>query len=351
MEQWRERLVRGISPVAQTAVASALSWYVARRLLGVGHPLFAPVAAMVALGISTGRRGRNALEVVVGVAFGVGVADTVARLLGHGALQIALVVAVAMTVALAVDEGSTFVLQAAISGFLVAAAPRPEGLVPDRFLEALIGGGVALVFSQLLFPVDPQQTVRGAVARLASAMEHVLDRAAAAVAKGDEAGLDAAVDDARVLGGQVEALAEALAVARPTVRHAPRRRRGAAVIERYGDAFRHLDLAANDLVSITRLLKRAGEAPAVDRAGLAALLGTLAGAVAPAVGETSPEALRDARTALVSAAISAHDARGLTSSAVSAQVDALVDDLLRASGLSARETRARLVGAGGAMPV
>ena len=34
---------------------------------------------------------------------------------------------------------------------------------PDRFFDALLGGTVALLFSQVLFPVDPARVVRGAV--------------------------------------------------------------------------------------------------------------------------------------------------------------------------------------------
>lgn len=56
---------------------------------------FAPVAALVCLGMSYGQRLRRTVEIVVGVAVGVAVADLVVRVVGVGTWQIVLTVAVA----------------------------------------------------------------------------------------------------------------------------------------------------------------------------------------------------------------------------------------------------------------
>lgn len=54
--------------IALTAVGAGLAWLVATDVIGHQSPFFAPVAAIIALGTTVGRRGRRAGEVAVGVA-------------------------------------------------------------------------------------------------------------------------------------------------------------------------------------------------------------------------------------------------------------------------------------------
>jgi hypothetical protein len=57
--------------IAQTAVTAGLAWLVAVRLLGHPTPFFAPIAAIVTLGVTYGQRLRRGIEIAVGVAVGV----------------------------------------------------------------------------------------------------------------------------------------------------------------------------------------------------------------------------------------------------------------------------------------
>ena len=57
--------------IVQCALAAATSYALAKYLFRVAIPLFAPVAAMVCLGMTHGQRLRRALEITVGVAVGV----------------------------------------------------------------------------------------------------------------------------------------------------------------------------------------------------------------------------------------------------------------------------------------
>ena len=52
-----------------------VAWLIAADLLGHPTPLFAPIAAVVSLGTSYGQRLRRVVEVTIGVAVGVFVAD------------------------------------------------------------------------------------------------------------------------------------------------------------------------------------------------------------------------------------------------------------------------------------
>ena len=104
---------------------------------------------------AAGARSR-AIELVVGVAVGIVVADVIVRWLGANTLVLMLVVGLSMAAALLFGAGQILVNQAAISGILVVATLQPGSIPsPARALDALIGGAVALLVGQVLFPRDP----------------------------------------------------------------------------------------------------------------------------------------------------------------------------------------------------
>jgi fusaric acid resistance family protein len=298
------RVRHGLWPAAQTAVAAALAWWIARRLLSEPRPLFAPVVAVIALGFTTGQRGRAAVQVVLGVAVGIAVADVVAHYLGAGGIQIAAVVFAAMVAGLLVGTSSTFVVQAAVSGLIVAAAYRPGiGLSPSRLLEALVGGAVALVFSQVLFPVDPVERTRKAATRLLDAVADALED-----------------DDGGELAGLVAELDDAVHVATQATRLAPTRRRATGAVARYRDARPHLALAAASAASFRRLSERAEDA--------ATTLAPAARAVAALARRADADTLAEARRR-----IDALPQEPLTTAAARLTLETIAAELAAAAGL------------------
>ena len=292
-----ERVRAGLWPATQAALAAALAWAAAGQLLDVRRPLFAPVAAVIALGFTTGRRGRQAVQIVIGVAVGILVADLVATYVGLGAVQIGLVVLLAMPVALLFGESSTFVVQAGVTALLVAATRPPSGgLSPGRLVQGAIGGAVALVFSQLLFPVDPLRRAGDAVSRLATRIAETLERAADAAGDGEE--LAAALGSTEALAGAIRDLDEAVDIAAETVRHAPIRRRSAGEVRRYREVSGHLRFAAASAASVVRLVERGGDR--AQDAGVANALRSVARATRACVGDDpgSREALQAAEQAV-----------------------------------------------------
>jgi uncharacterized membrane protein YgaE (UPF0421/DUF939 family) len=155
-----DRVVGAWFPIAQTAAAAGVAWYLARLIVGQPLPFFAPASAVISLGVARGQPRRRAVELALGVAIGIASADLLGRLIGKGAVQIGVVVGLTMMVALLVGAGTILINQAAISAVLVMTLPTSgQGAAPDRFFDALIGGGVALLLSQVLFRGDPVATV------------------------------------------------------------------------------------------------------------------------------------------------------------------------------------------------
>ena len=71
----------------------------AERLLDHPQPFFAPIAAIVTLGVTYGQRMRRGIEIAVGVAVGVLIGELFAVLAGSGVWQIIVVLVLAMSVA------------------------------------------------------------------------------------------------------------------------------------------------------------------------------------------------------------------------------------------------------------
>ena len=113
------RLRSGWLPILQTAIAAGIAWFLAVLILGIDRPTFAPIAAVIVLGLAVGERGRRALELTLAVAFGVVMADFLLSVVGVGALQAAIFVVLAMAVAVFWGGGDLGVNEAAISSMII----------------------------------------------------------------------------------------------------------------------------------------------------------------------------------------------------------------------------------------
>ena len=60
-------------PVAQAALAATLAWWLAHEVIGHRNAFFAPIAALIALGVGVSNRPRRVVELTLGVAVGIGV--------------------------------------------------------------------------------------------------------------------------------------------------------------------------------------------------------------------------------------------------------------------------------------
>jgi hypothetical protein len=142
---------------------------IAKYLFDHEQPFFAPIAALVALNTSLGERGLNAVRLLQGVFLGIIVGEATLAILAGGAGSMALGIFVATALARALGGTRIVVAQAAVSAILTVAVANAEAGV-ERLGDALIGTGVALVFSQLLFSPEPIGLLRRAEA---AALEHL----------------------------------------------------------------------------------------------------------------------------------------------------------------------------------
>jgi len=243
-------------PILQTAVAATAAWCLAVVVLPDGRPSFASIAAVICLGASHGQRGSKALQLVAGVVLGICVASALVSVMGAGPLQIGVMVALAMAVAVLLGGGELLTAEAAVSAILIVSLDpgSSDGFTVSRILEGVIGGGVALAVSSLLFPADPVLPVTRAAQAALAGLGRSLERLAAAVDAGDATAAGAALEDARAL--ELATFAEAVAQGREAAQVSPRRRTVLAALDRYAISFAQVDYAIRDSRVLARVTVR-----------------------------------------------------------------------------------------------
>ena len=142
--------------------------------------------------------------------------------------------------------------QAAVSAVLVVVLQPPKDVFsPDRFVDALIGGGVALAINYL-FPINPERLVERAAAPVFDELAAVLEEIAAVLESGSLGRAEQVLERTREIDGRVRPLNEALEAGYETARLSPTRRRSLRQLEFYGSAGIRIELA----VINTRVLAR-----------------------------------------------------------------------------------------------
>lgn len=187
-------------PILQCSVGAGLAWFVAKNVVGHASPFFAPIAAVISLGVSLGSRWRRAVELVCGVMLGIVIGDVLVRLIGHGWWQISVFVAVTMVAATFIDKGLIFPMQAVSSSLLVVLFPvsaTGTSLAgPSRLVDAFIGGVIGILISALL-PAHPFFRAHQAAAAALATGEEVLRGVAEGLSARDPARLEEVLAAAR----------------------------------------------------------------------------------------------------------------------------------------------------------
>jgi hypothetical protein len=253
-----------------------------------------------------------------------------------------------MAAALLVGGGVLLVNQAAISAILVVATLQPgAGPSPGRFVDALIGGGIALLVGQVLFPRDPLKAMAKAARPVVSDLAVALSATAEGLRENDPERARRGLEIARATDDDLAAFFDAVALARETF---ILRRPGRHTRERvplYADAAQQIDYAVrNTRVLARRVLSaiRRGAGAPPELADAVALLGD----AVLELGNQLEDPDRDSRTrrvaleAAVKATAVLETNPGLSINVIIGQVRSTAVDLLRGSGLSNDEARAAL---------
>ncbi|SNT11423.1 Fusaric acid resistance protein-like [Asanoa hainanensis] len=179
---WIDRWV-----VLELGVAAGLAWFLAGMLLGQTNSFFAPAAAVLVVGGSIGRQLRQTVELIAGITVGLVLADGLIHLIGRGPVQLGVVVALSAGLALLVSGGKMLLNQATTTAVLIVALypSASSGIFYERWLDALIGAGVALVVRAAVVPLLPL-ALRRATGVLRAQLGEAFDGAHAGLRAADQ---------------------------------------------------------------------------------------------------------------------------------------------------------------------
>ncbi|MER7588169.1 FUSC family protein [Micromonospora sp. NPDC127501] len=337
----RVRMAGGLA--VQAGLAAGLAYLISHKVLGNPQPVFAPISAVGTLAASVGQRFRRTVELIVGVGVGVFVGDLLIYLLGTGAWQLGLVVTVAILLTIFAGASVAIVIQAAATAVLIVTlSPSTQNLEIPRFVDAFLGGGIALLVTAVLLPLNPLRVINRAARPALDLLAAQLDATADGLRNRDRAAIQGALERLRNNKEELATLGEAIEGAKETATLSPARWHRRDELTHYAEAAEPIDRAMRNSGTLIRrsVTLVEDEEPVPDP--MPDAVGHLAEAVRLlkhefAAGE-EPEKARERSLRAVSEAGRAYGAGvGFSGSVVIAQIRTTASDLLVASGIEQEE--------------
>lgn len=327
----------------QAGLAAALSWLIARDLLGNPQPVFAPIAAVGTLAASVGQRFRRTMELILGVGAGVAVGDLLVYLVGTGAWQLGVIVTLAILVTIFFGGSVAVVIQAAATAVLIVTLnPSAKTLEIPRFIDAMVGGGTALLVTALLLPLNPLRVINRAARPAMDLLADQLERTASALRDRDREAVQQALERLRDNKGELTDFVEAIEGAKETITISPARWHRRSELTHYAEAADPIDRAMRNSGTLIRRAVTLIEDDEAIPEPMPDAVDHLAESVRLlrhefAVGE-EPQRARERSLRAVSEAGRAYtEGVGFSGSVVVAQVRTTASDLLVASGVEQEE--------------
>lgn len=256
----RLQRLRATAPyLAQAALASALAWLAATALIGHEQPFFAPISALLVLGLSAGQRSRRAIETAAGVSIGIFIGDLLVNLIGGGTWQLIVIVPLAMVASVLLGGSPAVTTQTGVSAVLVVVLEQPDGFSFVRSVDVVVGAASAMLIGFLVLPIDPLRLIRTAAGPVLTEMAGTLEDIAQAIRTRDRDQAVQALQRARTADALAHDFEEALGAGRETAIGSPPRRGALTTVDAFSEAGAQLDLAVRNVRVIARGTLRALE--------------------------------------------------------------------------------------------
>ncbi len=241
-------------PALQMTVAGVGAYTVAEQVLGHEAPLFAAIAALIALGFSKEPRMRKVLEVSVGCTLGILIGDVLLQLLGSNLATAALVLFLSIMLARFLDPGPVLAMQMGLQALLVVLIPPPEvGLLGPftRSVDAIVGGAVALLIT-LLTPKDPRREPIAELKSVVDSMTASLRDVAEAVRSSDSRQAWHSLIRCRGLQPQIDELRTAVNSAKELTSFSPAYRKHRHYVRHMAEVSDQVDLSVRSMRVVAR---------------------------------------------------------------------------------------------------
>ncbi|CAB5716761.1 Predicted membrane protein [Delftia tsuruhatensis] len=204
------RLRLALRDAIAASLGAMLAWELSHYLLGHPKPVFAAVTALVCLAPGLPSHLKQTWGLVLGCAIGITVGELAWLLPDHiPLLRLSLASLVALSLAAMLGQPPVVPIQAGVSVVLVLSmGPSAAGEV--RLVDVLVGAGVGLMFSQVLFTANPLRAMSRSASTLLEQLANGLEATLRATATHD-------TPDATVALGQLTRSSDALGTLRAAV--------------------------------------------------------------------------------------------------------------------------------------
>jgi len=337
----RVRMAGGLA--VQAGLAAGLAYLISHKLLGNPQPVFGPISAVGTLAASVGQRFRRTVELILGVAIGVAIGDILVYLVGTGAWQLGLVVTVAILLTIFAGASVAIVIQAAATAVLIVTlSPSTEDLEIPRFIDAFLGGGIALLVTAVLLPLNPLRVINRAARPALDLLADQLDATADGLRKRDREATQRALERMRNNKEELATLSEAIEGAKETSTLSPARWHRRSELTHYAEAADPIDRAMRNTGTLIRrsvtLIEDDEPVPEPMPDGIQHLAEAVRLLKHEFASGQEPQKARERSLRAVSEAGRAYGAGvGFSGSVVIAQIRTTASDLLVASGIEQDE--------------
>ena len=280
------RLRDSFVPILTAAGTASLAYWVSGNLLGHSLPMFAPIAAWVALGNTADRQLRRVAELGFGATLGVFLGEVFVRAFGTGVLQIGVVLLLSASAAKFLDRGVLLTTQAGVQSIVIVAMPASmlAGGALGRWSDALVGAALALLVTAAL-PISVTRRLRRLAREALGEIAALLGTLATGLRTGNAQLAADALAQGRRSEPDLESWATAARSAREVVRVNPSLRGERGAVAELSRACTLADRAMRNARVVSRrsvmAIQEDGPAPeiAVHVDSLAGAIGSLAAAV------------------------------------------------------------------------
>ncbi|UXN04001.1 MULTISPECIES: FUSC family protein [unclassified Bartonella] len=203
---------------ALAGIAAGISWYISQHWLGHSHPIFASMSALICIAPGLTNHGKQAIYVLIGVLTGVFVGEMTLLLPPMAIeLRITIVAFLGLLIGSAYAVVPAIIIQAGVSSVMVLAMGA-EVAGFTRVIDVMVGTGIGLLFSQVLFTPDPIKALRASVERFFRELANNYTLAANALDEGNVAAAVSALKSCSRTHIALVALTGAIDVARDSAR-------------------------------------------------------------------------------------------------------------------------------------
>lgn len=243
--------------VLKTFVAASAAWLACIWLLDQPVPIFAAIAALLVVQPSVNQSLAKGVERSVGVILGVIIAFAAVTWFGSSVVVVIAVILVSLLVAWALKLTPGSSNQIPISALLVVAlGAATPGYGAERILETIIGAVIGLVVNVAIVPPVHSAPAHAAVAQLAEGIGSILDDLSTALRTPTSfPELDALLQRARGLRGQLQKASDAISAADESLMLNPRGRKHRERIDHDRKVLASLGVLVTRVLGMTRAVR------------------------------------------------------------------------------------------------